>query len=139
MIKERHIMKKIIIFIGIIIAVSCFGISFGKHGFGTGNGSGEGNQKLAVAVKEDQKKETLQNKEIIIKVEENQVYVGEETCVDLEDLSDKISKINSQEKNIKYIFEHEYAIKATYDDVKKTLLNLEETLGISVDYREQAE
>ena len=127
---------KVIIGIVVVIAVVLGVIFIGKHGFGTGNGSGEGTQKLTVDEKEDRREEESQNEEVIIRVEEDQVYVGEEECTDLEDLSDKISKINSQEKNVKYIFEHEYAIKATYDDVKKTLLNLEETLGISIDYKE---
>ena len=129
-------MGKVIIGILIFIALVMGVISFGKHGFGTGDGSREGTQELTVDVKEDRKEKELQNENVIIKVEEDHVYVGEEECADLEDLSDKISKINSQKKNVKYIFEHEYAIKATYDDVKQTLLNLEETLGISVDYTE---
>ena len=128
--------------IGVIIGILVFFalvmglISFGKHGFGTGDGSGEGTQELTVDVKEERQEEESQSKEVIIRVEEDQVYVDEEECADLEDLSDRISKINSQEKSVKYIFEHEYAIKATYDEVKKTLLNLEETLGITIDYKE---
>lgn len=131
-----RIIKLAIVIIVVIIVVFGLGISIGKHGFGTGNGNGEGTQQLTVDVKEEHKEETPQSEEVIIKVEEDQMYVGEEECADLEDLSDKISKINSQDKDVKYIFEHEYAIKATYDEVKKTLLNLEETLGISIDYGE---
>ena len=55
--------------------------------------------------------------------------------VDAEDLADKISKISSQQKETEYIFEHEHAIKATYDEVMQTLNNLEETLEIKIDYR----
>ena len=130
------IIKAVIVIVVIIIVVLGLGISIGKHGFGTGDGSGEGTQKLTADEKEDRKEEETQGEEVIIRVEEDQVYVDEEECTDLEDLSDRISKINSQEKSVKYIFEHEYAIKATYDEVKKTLLNLEETLGITIDYKE---
>jgi biopolymer transport protein ExbD len=128
-------MKNIIIIVVIVLVLACAGLTIGLGGFGTGNGSGEGNQVLNSFAEEKQDEEP-QDKEVIIKVEENKIYVGEEECVDIEDLTDKISKINSQGKDTVYIFEHEYAIKATYDAVKETLMNLEETLGISIDYGE---
>ena len=71
----------------------------------------------------------------VLKSEENKIYVGEEECDDAKDLADKISKISSQQKETEYIFEHEHAIKATYDEVMQTLNNLEETLEIKIDYR----
>lgn len=130
-------MKNIII--AVIIAVLVFGcvgaVAIGLKGFGTGNGTGDGNQILSAFAEEKQDEEP-QGKEVIIKVEENRVYVGEEECTDIKDLTDKISKINSQGNDTEYIFEHEYAIKATYDEVRKTLMNLEETLGISINYGE---
>lgn len=128
-------MKNIIIIIVIVLVLACVGLTIGLGGFGTGDGSGDGNQALSAFAKEEQSEEP-RNKEVIIKVEENKIYVGEEECADIEDLTDKIIKICSQGKNAEYVFEHEYAIKATYDEVKETLMNLEETLGISIDYRE---
>ena len=109
-------------------------MTFGVRGFGTGDGSGDGNQILDMSI-EDKKDEVGRDNEIIIKVEENKIYIGEEECADIEDLTDKIIKISSQE-NTKYVFEHEYAIKATYDEVKQALINLEDTLEISIDYKE---
>lgn len=99
-----------------------------------GDGSKEGNQVL-VASETDKIDADSQNQEIIIRVEENKIYVGEEECDDAKDLADKISKISSQQKETEYIFEHEHAIKATYDEVMQTLNNLEETLEIKIDYR----
>lgn len=128
-------MKKIIIIVVIVLLLVCGGLTIGLGGFGTGDGSGDGNQILN-AFAEQKKDEEAQDEEVIIKVEENKIYIGEEECADIEDLTDRINKISSQGKNTKYVFEHEYAIKATYDEVKRTLINLEETLGISVDYKE---
>lgn len=134
-------MKNIILIVVIILFLVCFGgLTIGLGGLGTGDGSGEGNQvKSAFAEEkknEEPQDEEPQDKEVIIKVEENKIYVGEEECADIEDLTDRISKISSQGKDTKYVFEHEFAIKATYDEVKQTLMNLEETLEISIDYRE---
>lgn len=126
-------MKNIIIIVVIVLVLAYLTIGLG--GFGTGDGSGDGNQVLN-DLAEEKKDEESQDKEVIIKVEENKIYVGEEECAGIEDLTDRISKINSQGKETEYVFEHEYAIKVTYDEVKQTLINLEETLGISIDYRE---
>lgn len=126
-------MKKIIIS-GAAIIILAFGVIIGKRGFGIGDGSKDGNQVIISTL--IYKKDTeAKNQEIIIKVEEDKIYVGEEECKDAKDLADKISKISSQQKEAEYIFEHEYAIKATYDEVMQTLINLEETLGIKIDYR----
>lgn len=118
-----------------LVLVAGVGLKIGLGGFGTGDGSGDGNQVLSVSAEEKQDEEP-QDKKVIIRVEENKIYIGEEECANIEDLTDRISKISSQGKDTEYIFEHEYAIKATYDEVKNTLMNLEETLGISIDYRE---
>lgn len=129
-------MKKVIILGAIfLVLVAGVGLRIGLGGFGTGDGSGDGNQVLNASAEEKQD-EAPQDKKVIIRVEENKIYIGEEECANIEDLIDRISKINSQGTDTEYIFEHEYAIKATYDEVKKTLMDLEETLGISIDYRE---
>ena len=138
-------MKNIIIIVVIVLVLACVGLTIGLGGFGTGDDSGDGNQVLSAFEEEKQDEEPQdkdkidadsQNQEIIIRVEENKIYVGEEECAGIEDLTDRISKISSQGKDTEYVFEHEYAIKATYDEVKETLMNLEETLGISIDYGE---
>lgn len=131
---------KIVITIGLLVLGGV--IIVGLRGHGTGDGSGGGNQGTEVS-SEEMKETEVQNEtevrdnNVIIRVEENQTYVGEEECVGVEELADKISKINSRQgKEARFVFEHEYAIKATYDEVKQTLIDLEETLGISIDYRE---
>ena len=128
-------MGRIIIIVVVIVLILTCGITFVLRGFGTGDGSGDGNQVINVHTEEKNDVE-LQDEDVIIKVEENKIYFEGEECADVEDLTDRISKISSQKKDMKYVFEHEYAIKSTYDEVKQTLINLEETLGISIDYRE---
>lgn len=128
-------MIRIIIVVVIVLALACGGLTIGRGGFGIGDESGAENQVLDTIIEENKDKE-LQDKEVIIKIEESKIFVGGEECENVEALIDKINKISSQEKDTKYIFEHEYAIKATYDEVKQTLINLEETLGISIEYEE---
>lgn len=75
-------MKKVIIFVVILIFLAC-GVVIGKRGFDLGDGSKEGNQVL-VASETDKIDADSQNQEIIIRVEENKIYVGEEECDDAE-------------------------------------------------------
>jgi len=128
-------MKKIIMVVVMIVLILIFGVTIGKVGFGTGNGSEEGNQVLDSLLEEKQAV-AQQDQEVVIRIDEDKIYVGEEECTDIEDLKDRIIKINSQENVTQYVLEHEYAIKATYDEVIQTLFSLEETLGISIDYKE---
>ena len=115
-------------------------ILFNSGIFGSGNGFNFGNLISNSDTDENKNEETYneetQNEEVIIKVEENKIYFGEEECADTDDLKDRINKIHSQNKDMKFIFEHENAIKSTYDEVKKILISLEETLEISIDYNE---
>ena len=125
-------MKKIIIIVVIVIVLIVGGaLAIGFVGFGARSGGRDGN--VLMGEKEDVETQT---EEVIIKVEENKIYFRGEECVDVEDLIDRISKFSSQNKNMKYVFEYDYAIKSTYDEVKQALINLEDTLGISIDYKE---
>lgn len=122
-------LKIIAIIVAVLLLSGGIGIGIGR-GFGTGNGA----QILEARVEENKDEETENEKrEVIIKVEENRIYVDENECAGIEELKDAVKRINSQEANVKYVFEHEYAIKATYDEVNQALLDLEEVLGISVD------
>ncbi len=123
-------LKLLVIF---IIGVLLFGgLKFGVGGFGTGNGKEAGQQ--AVASIDEEKEKPPDQEEVIIRVEETKIYLGTEECADIEDLKNRITESATEGK--KYTFEHEYAIKKTYDEVKKTLAFLEETLKISINYKE---
>ena len=70
-------MKNIIIIVVIVLVLACVGLTIGLGGFGTGDDSGDGNQVLS-AFEEEKQDEEPQDKEVIIRVEENKIYVGEE-------------------------------------------------------------
>lgn len=128
-------MKKFIIGIGVVIIIVMIisvVLLISVHiGGGKGNGNGESSQVIN-ELTEENKSEELKNTKVIIKVEEDKIYVDGEECADIEELKDRIKKINSQKNDIKYVFEHEYAIKATYDEVKHTLDDLEKVLEINI-------
>lgn len=113
------------------------GLFFGAKGIGFGGGNGIGIPAFNPIV-ETADDNTDKNDETvaIIKVEETNITVDGEKCANVEELKDKISKINAKGEVKKYIFEHEYAIKATYDEVKKALIDLEEALNLTIDYNE---
>lgn len=132
-------MKKILlvaVVIVVIVAVGC-GVKLGLKGLGTGGGSEEGTQSLLsnVAEKTENTKEDA-NHTVIVKVDESNIYINDELCENVEALKEKISEIDSKDKNVKFTFEHEYAIKATYDEVEKALVELEEILDININYNE---
>ena len=124
-------MKKLILVVIVIIIISA-GLVCCHLGSGEGSGNGEAGQIINELTGENESEE-LKNTKVIIKVEEDKIYVDEEECADIEELKDRIKKINSQKNDIKYVFEHEYAIKATYDEVKHTLNDLEKVLEINIE------
>lgn len=124
-------MKKLILVVIVIIIISA-GLVCCHLGSGEGSGNGEVGQIINELTEENESEE-LKNTKVIIKVEEDKIYVDGEECADIEELKDRIKKINSQKNDIKYVFEHEYAIKATYDEVKHTLDDLEKVLEINIE------
>ena len=125
---KKFIIKGIIIIVGIIVIIG--GIVLLRVHFGGGKSGENGNAILNVVTEENKE---LKNTEVVIKVEESKIYVDGEECTDVDELKDRIKKINSQKNDIKYVFEHEYAIKATYDEVKQALNDLEKVLEIAID------
>lgn len=129
-------MKKVLGIIGIILIIGALvvGAILGVKGFGLGKGkgSGEGTQTTLSDTTNDKKNDQV----VIIKVKESNIYINDEQCTSVDVLKEKISAIDSKNKQATYKFEQEYAIKATYDEVKKTLSDLEEVLGIHVEYKE---
>lgn len=127
-------MKKILVVVGIILLFAILGcfVVFSKKGFGLGKGSGQGTQtSVSDTVKQEESSQS-----IIVKVKESNIYINDEQCESIDALKERISEIDSKNKQATYKFEQEYAIKATYDEVKETLSNLEEVLGIHIEYNE---
>lgn len=104
------------------------------EGFGPDDDSGEGTQNI----EEVPKLEIIQKDSnyIIIKVEDSSIWIEDEECATVEELKDIISKYQSEGNDKEYFFEHDQAIKSTYDEVKQTLIDLEETLEIKVQYND---
>jgi len=107
-----------------------------KFGMGNGNGDGSGNNETFY---EDtmSEPETNSGKYVEIRIDETKINVNDEECSDIDELKDTINKLEAKGEVTGYNFEHEYAIKQTYDEVKKVLKDLEEELDITVNYNEQ--
>lgn len=120
--------KLAIILLGIILLAG--GTGAGLY-FGLGNGGGN-SEAVSEAISEA---DTAEDSDyILIKVEESSIWIDDAECENIEALKDMISKYQSAGNTKEYLFEYDYAIKSTYDDVKKVLSDLEQTLGITVKY-----
>ncbi len=124
---------KIFGIIAAIILLLIIGSIVGGKGFGIGDESGDVIQYKDAISELDTTEED--NDCIIIKVEETTIWIGEEECQDIDTLENKIIEYHSSGIE-EYVVENNFAIKATYDDVKAILSELEDTLGIKVIYNE---
>lgn len=131
-------MKWILGIAGLVIVAVLVGVLFfGRKGFGTGDGSGEGTQNLEKEVSEaDIVQKQKDNDYILIKVEDNSILIEEKECATVEELKNIIIEYQAEGNEKEYFFEHDQAIKSTYDEVKKILIDLEETLEIKVQYND---
>lgn len=126
----------IILIIIIALLVIVFFDPFG-WGFGFGNGGnifgGLGNSSSAT----DEGGGSPDDEEIfsvvLIRIENNDIYFGDEPCADAEELKEKITQTGTEKE---YELIHDTAIKATFDEVKAVLTGLEDALGITVNYNE---
>lgn len=127
-------MKKIVPVTGIaalgIAAFLYFGDGFG---FGKGEGEGTGKQEVQTEVSADTT-ETTEKKEdtILIKVDENTITVNGEQLADTEALKNKICELASKNKDYTYDYDASKAIKATSEEVRKALQDLEASLNIKI-------
>lgn len=95
---------------------------------GAGKGEGTGDEtKSSVESTEEEKTE------IIIKIDEQNIFVDAEQCKDVAELAEKINKIQSGGNTKKYVLDDSNAIKSTADEVKATLQSLKESVGIDID------
>lgn len=60
----------------------------------------------------------------------------DEKCYDVDTLKKKISKLEAAGNEKIYLFDDEYAIKKTADEVREELYSLQDTLDISVQFNE---
>ena len=133
----KKLLKKIIAILvlgAIAVLILLFG---GRFGFGFGNGLGFGESVTSTnttdTTEEVREAETTEAKEIVIKVEEDKIYYGGEEVADIEELKTRIS--DDEAAGATFIFESEYGIKSTMDEVHALLEELEKSIGIQVEYK----
>lgn len=103
-------------------------IHIGKE---AGQGAGEGGTSVVSSAPESTASEV--STVVEIKIDEEKIFLDGTEVASAEELKNKITEIGDKKS---YVLVHETAIKATYDDVKAVLAELERALSIKVDYNE---
>ncbi|MBO4908447.1 MAG: hypothetical protein J5476_04105 [Lachnospiraceae bacterium] len=130
----KKIIKKLIALIVLVVAALLILLFGGQFGFGPGRGFGFAESVTQTDTTEEVREaETTEVKEIVIKVVEDKIYYGEVEVADIEELKAKIS--DDEAKGCTFVFESEYGIKSTMDDVHALLEELEKSIGIQVEYK----
>ncbi len=133
----KKIVKKLVALIILVVAALLVLLFGGQFGFGPGRGLGFGESVTSTnttdTTEEVRETETAEAKEIIIKVEEDKIYYGGEEVADIEELKTRIS--DDEAAGATFIFESEYGIKSTMDEVHTLLEELEKSIGIQVEYK----
>lgn len=106
-------------------------IHIGKE---AGQGVGEGGTSVASSVPESTASE--ESTVVEIKIDKEKIFLDGKELANAEELKSKITEIGDKKT---YDFVHDTAIKATYDEVKAVLAELERALSIKVDYNEASE
>lgn len=106
-------------------------IHIGKE---AGQGEGEGGTSVVSSVPESTVSEEATVVEI--KIDKEKIFLDGKEIATAEELKAKIIEIGDKKT---YDFVHDTAIKATYDEVKAVLAELERALNIKVDYNEASE
>ena len=129
----KKLFKKIIAILVLGVAAMLILLFGGRFGFGTGSGFGlVESQTSSDAESEVRENESSANKEITIKVVEDKIYYNGEELSGIEDLRTRIT--DDDAAGASFIFESEYGIKATMDEVYDLLNELEQSIGIKVTY-----
>ncbi len=131
----KKIIKKLVALIVLVAAALLVLLFGGQFGFGPGRGFGFGETEAQAdtQAEEVREAETSETKEIVIKVVEDQIYYGDVEVADIEELKAKIS--DDEATGATFVFESEYGIKATMDEVHALLEELEKSIGIQVEYK----
>ena len=131
----KKIVKKLVALIILVVAALLVLLFGGQFGFGPGRGLGFGETttQADTTTEEVRESEVSETKEIIIKVVEDKIYYGEAEVADIEELKAKIS--DDEAAGATFVFESQYGIKSTMEDVHALLEELEKSIGIQVEYR----
>lgn len=127
----------VIILIVIIIAAGYILWQNGFFSFGKGSGDGEGSGNAVVSDAAANSAEISAEPESTIAeilIENDKIYFDGEQVASAEELKNKITEIGDKKT---YNLIHDTAIKATYDEVKAVLTELERALSIKVNYNDE--
>lgn len=127
----------VLILIILVVAAGYLLWQNGFFSFGKGNGDGEGSGNAVVsnaAVNSAEESAEPESTVVEVKVDNNKIYLDGVEVASAEELKNKITEIGDKKT---YNFVHETAIKATYDEVKAVLSDLERALSIKVNYNDE--
>lgn len=127
-----------VFFLILILAVAAFVILW-KNGlihFGKESGNGAGSGGSSVVSGTEVSETSTESPVVEIKVDNEKIYFDGKELANAEELKSRITEIGDKKT---YNFVHDGAIKATYDEVKAVLTDLERALSIKVNYNETSE
>ena len=129
--KKKKRRGGLILFLLLIIVILLALLWFGTGGFGL---MGKNNSANNNTSNSENDANTDFNSDITeIRIEQNDIYLGSEKCVDVNDLKEKITSAGSGKK---YKLEHKTAIEDTYNDVRNVLTELRDALDLEIDLNE---
>ncbi|MDE6733608.1 MAG: hypothetical protein K2J77_12145 [Oscillospiraceae bacterium] len=138
--RRRRGGRGVIVFLILLVLLIAAGYILWQNGFfsfGKGNGDGEGSGSAVVSNSAATSEEISAEPEstiIEIKIDNNKIYFDGAEVASAEELKNKITEIGDKKT---YNLVHETAIKATYDEVKEVLVELERALSIKVNYNDE--
>ncbi len=124
-----------ILLLAAIIAALIIFKPFGGDGFGFGGGNsgGSGGSSGSEVSGSVPASDSSESNIAVIRIDGNDIFLDGEKCENAAALKDKITEIGTKKD---YEIDHSAAIKATYDEVKQALSELENALDIKVNYNE---
>lgn len=129
----KKIIKKLVMLVVVAVAALLVLLFGGQFGFGPGRGLGFGDTTTtADSESEVQESESAKENQITIKVVEDKIYYGDEELSGIDELRTRI--VDDDAAGASFIFDSEYGIKSTMDDVRTLLAELEQSVGIKISY-----
>ena len=134
----KKIIKKLVMLVVVAVMALLILLFGGQFGFGPGRGLGFGDAVTSTdTTSEVQDAESSTNKEITIKVVEDKIYYGDEELSGIEELRTRI--IDDDAAGAKFIFNAEYGIKSTMDEVQALLDELKQSIDIDITYYSESD
>lgn len=123
----------LILLILAIVAILLIFKPFGGDGFGLGGGNQGSASTSSDTSGSAPALDSSETNIAVIRIDGNDIFLDGEKCENAAALKDKITELGTKKD---YEIDHSAAIKATYDEVKQVLTELENALDIKVNYNE---